>query len=58
LERTVDGNVRFIGNNLKATRNLAHNVSKTITRTSLPALPQSASEQVGQSSASSTSPTR
>jgi hypothetical protein len=43
LERNVDGNVRFIGNNLKATRNLAHNVSKTITRTSLPAPPQPAS---------------
>jgi len=36
LERTVNGNVRFIGSNLKATHNLARNVAKTIKQTSLP----------------------
>ena len=30
LERTVDGNVRFLGSNLRATHNLARNVAKTI----------------------------
>ena len=35
-ERLVDGNVRFIGNNLRATRNLAHNVANAIKHTSLP----------------------
>ena len=37
LERTVDGNVRFLGSNLRATHNLAHNVAKTIKQTTLPA---------------------
>ena len=36
LERKVDGNVRFLGSNLRATHNLAHNVAKTIKKTSLP----------------------
>ena len=36
LERTVDGNVRFIGSNLRATHNLARNVAKTIKQSSLP----------------------
>jgi hypothetical protein len=35
LERTVNGNVRFMGSNLRATRNLAHNVAKTIKESSL-----------------------
>lgn len=40
LERTVNGNVRFMGSNLRATHNLARNVAKTIKRSSLPeALP-------------------
>jgi hypothetical protein len=36
LERTVDGNVRFFGSNLRATHNLAHNVAKAIKQSSLP----------------------
>ena len=35
LERTVHGNVRFLGNNLRVTHNLAHNVAKTIKQASL-----------------------
>jgi hypothetical protein len=30
FERTVDGNVRFFGSNLRATHNLAHNMAKAI----------------------------
>jgi hypothetical protein len=37
LERFVDGNVRFIGGNLRVTHNLAHNVAVTLKRSSLPA---------------------
>lgn len=47
LERTVDGNVRFIGSNLKATQNLARNVAKTIMHSSLPEPSQSVAEQSG-----------
>jgi hypothetical protein len=36
LERTINGNVRFMGSNLKATHNLARNVVKVIKQTSLP----------------------
>jgi hypothetical protein len=36
LERTVDGNVRFMGSNLRATHNLARNVAKTIKQSTLP----------------------
>ena len=36
LERTVDGNVRFMGSNLRATHNLARNVAKAIKQSSLP----------------------
>lgn len=36
LDRTVDGNVRFMGSNLRATHNLARNVAKTIKQSSLP----------------------
>lgn len=36
LERTVNGNVRFMGSNLRATHNLARNVAKTIKNTPLP----------------------
>jgi hypothetical protein len=39
LERTVDGNVRFMGSNLRATHNLAHNVAKAIKESSLPEPP-------------------
>jgi hypothetical protein len=31
-ERVVDGNVRFVGGNLRATHNLAHNVAVTLKR--------------------------
>ena len=36
LERTVNGNVRFMGSNLRATHNLARNVAKSIKQSSLP----------------------
>ena len=36
FERTINGNVRFIGSNLRATHNLAHNVAKLIQQASLP----------------------
>jgi hypothetical protein len=36
LERTISGNVRFMGSNLRATHNLARNVAKAIQQTSLP----------------------
>ncbi len=36
LERTVNGSVRFLGSNLRATHNLARNVAKTIEQSSLP----------------------
>jgi len=42
LERTVDGNVRFLGSNLRATHNLARNVAKTIKKASLPEASSSA----------------
>ena len=44
LEHTVHGNVRFLGSNLRATHNLAHNVAKTINESLLPepSLPVSA----------------
>ena len=37
LDRTVHGNVRFLGNNMKATDNLAHNIAKAIKNSSLSA---------------------
>ena len=36
LENVVDGNVRFIGGNLRATHNLAHNVALTLKRSPPP----------------------
>lgn len=36
LERTINGNVRFMGSNLRATHNVAHNVAKVIQQSSLP----------------------
>jgi hypothetical protein len=36
LEDVVDGNVRFIGGNLRATHNLAHKVAVTLKRSALP----------------------
>ena len=41
LERTVHGNVRFMGTNLRATHNLARNIAKTIKKSSLPEPPSS-----------------
>jgi hypothetical protein len=40
LERTVNGNVRFFGSNLRATHNLARNIAKTIQGSSWPDLPE------------------
>ena len=48
LERTVNGNVRFIGSNLRATHNLARNVAKTIVQSSLPEPSLQAPAQGGQ----------
>jgi len=39
LERRVDGNVRFLGSNLRATQNLARNVAKAIKQSALPEPP-------------------
>lgn len=36
LEHVVEGDVRFIGGNLRATHNLAHNVAVTLKRSTLP----------------------
>jgi hypothetical protein len=36
LERTINGNVRFMGSNLRATHNLARNIAKVIKQSSLP----------------------
>ena len=44
LERSVTGNVRFFGGNLRATHNLAHNVAKAIEQSTLPVAPVSESE--------------
>lgn len=41
LDRTVHGSVRFMGSNLRATRNLARNITKTIQKSSLPDPPSS-----------------
>ncbi len=43
VERTVNGNVRFMGSNLRATHNLARNVAKAIKQSSLPEPSHSAS---------------
>ena len=48
LERVVNGNVRFMGSNLRATHNLARNVAKTIKQSSWPEPSLSASVQSGQ----------
>ena len=50
LERTVDGNVRFMGSNLRATHNLARNVAKAIKQSSLPEPSFSASSRANNSS--------
>jgi hypothetical protein len=48
VERTVDGNVRFLGSNLRATHNLARNVAKAIEQSSLPEPPLPPPAQGGQ----------
>ena len=49
LEKVVNGDVRFIGDNLLATRNLAHNIAKTINDATLPVAADPASgEETGQ----------
>ena len=58
LERTVNGNVRFMGSNLRATHNLARNVAKTIKQSSLPGYSQSAPVQSSQESTFSAKDTR
>jgi len=39
LDRPVEGDVRFFGDNLRATHNLAHNIAKTLKRSHLSATP-------------------
>jgi len=56
LERVVDGNVRFIGSNLRAAHNLARNVAKTIKQSTLPEPSQSVPRQISQGSAVSAEP--
>ena len=48
FERTVHGEVLFMGSNLRATHNLARNVAKTIKQSALPAPATSALAQNGQ----------
>ena len=48
FERTVHGNVFFMGSNLRATHNLARNVTKTIKESALPVPSMSAPVQGGQ----------
>ena len=45
LEKVVDGNVRFIGDNLRATHNLARNVAVALKRSALPEQADLAPEQ-------------
>ena len=42
LERTVEGDVRFIGDNLRATNKVAHNAAKALKQSTLPAASQQA----------------
>lgn len=49
LERTVNGNVRFMGSNLRATHNLARNVAKAIKESSWPEPSRSASAKAAES---------
>ena len=53
LERTVHGNVRFMGCNLRATYNLARNIAKTIKKSSMPEPPSSVVTKAPNSSTSS-----
>jgi len=48
LERSVNGNVRFFGGNLRATHNLAHNLADTVKKAALPKPPLSSVSQCQQ----------
>jgi hypothetical protein len=48
VERTVNGNVRFFGSNLRATHNLAHNIATTIKQSSWSGSGQSTAILTGQ----------
>ncbi|HEV2728989.1 MAG TPA: hypothetical protein VGV15_03070 [Terriglobales bacterium] len=52
LEHTVNGNVRFMGSNLRATHNLARNVAKAIAKSSLPEPPSAALSEAMNSTSS------
>lgn len=45
LERELNGNVRFIGDNLRATHNLARHIALAVKKSNLPELKPSVSEQ-------------
>jgi hypothetical protein len=45
LQRSIDGNVRFFGGNLRATHNLAHNAAKAIKQSTLPATNEQATAE-------------
>jgi hypothetical protein len=45
LEKVVNGNVRFIGGNLRATHNLAHNIAKTLKDSRMPVETDPASDR-------------
>ena len=47
VDRVVEGNVRFMGSNLRATHNLAHNVAKSIKQSTLPQPPNEAPAEGG-----------
>ncbi|HMG84183.1 MAG TPA: hypothetical protein VK574_00485 [Terracidiphilus sp.] len=50
LDKSVDGNVRFFGDNLRATHNLAHNIAETLKRSTLPERAEPVSDrETGQS---------
>jgi hypothetical protein len=50
LDKAVNGNVRFFGDNLRATHNLAHNIAETLKRSTLPERAEPVSNQeTGQS---------
>jgi hypothetical protein len=48
LERTVSGDVRFFGSNLRATHNLARNIAKVIKQSSWTEVDQPSATLTGQ----------
>jgi hypothetical protein len=48
LERTVNGQVRFFGSNMRATHNLARNIAKAIKQSTLTEVDQPAAPRTGQ----------